>query len=156
MEDWLLLLVQDGPFLVFLALAVLLTAGMIFRSVQSPKFRVLALASAAAGWWLALGSIGALAREPPPPGVQEAPFTWTWASFFGGVLLLSITTVLVFGRKGARRELQGASVRIVMQSVVSLIVLTASLFVIVAGVAGDDAQKWAFASTGVILGYWLK
>lgn len=46
--------------------------------------------------------------------------------------------------------------RTIMQIAVSMCLLGASLFVILAGGYDPNAKHWAFATVGTILGFWLK
>lgn len=38
----------------------------------------------------------------------------------------------------------------------SVLVLAAALFIILSGGYEPDAEKWAYVTVGLILGYWLK
>jgi hypothetical protein len=44
----------------------------------------------------------------------------------------------------------------IMQVVISLVLLAASLYVILSKNYGDSETHWSFATVGTILGYWLK
>ena len=44
----------------------------------------------------------------------------------------------------------------IMQVIVSLLVLTAALYIILSMKYGESEQKWATGSAGLIVGFWLK
>ena len=44
----------------------------------------------------------------------------------------------------------------IMIIIVSVAVLTASLYVILSGRYDEGTQKWAFGTVGAIVGFWLK
>jgi hypothetical protein len=46
-------------------------------------------------------------------------------------------------------------VRIVMMVVVTVLVLVSGLYIILSQEYDDGTQKWAFASIGAIIGFWL-
>lgn len=47
-------------------------------------------------------------------------------------------------------------VHMTMQVLVSLVILSAALWVILSGQVNDAMQKWAFGAVGTVLGYWLR
>ena len=49
-----------------------------------------------------------------------------------------------------------AQTKILVQIVVSLTVLTASLYVVLSGRYDETYAKWAFGMVGLIVGYWLR
>jgi hypothetical protein len=46
--------------------------------------------------------------------------------------------------------------RLLMQAVVSLAVLGASLFIILTHGFSPDSKRWAYGTVGMVVGYWLK
>jgi hypothetical protein len=46
--------------------------------------------------------------------------------------------------------------RLIMQAVVSLAVLVASLLIILTHGFDPDNKHWAYGSVGMVVGYWLK
>jgi hypothetical protein len=47
-------------------------------------------------------------------------------------------------------------IRVVMVPLISVLVLSASLYVILSGGYKADGERWAFGSIGTIVGFWLK
>ena len=45
--------------------------------------------------------------------------------------------------------------REIMQIIISLVVLGASLYIILSKKYDNDVQKWAFGAIGTVIGYWL-
>jgi hypothetical protein len=48
------------------------------------------------------------------------------------------------------------STRMIVQILISVLLAAASLFVIVSDRYGSKQQNWAYATIGVLLGFWLK
>ena len=44
----------------------------------------------------------------------------------------------------------------VARAVVSVVMLTSSLFVILSGKYPDSTTKWAYGMVGLVVGYWLR
>lgn len=75
-----------------------------------------------------------------------------------GVAILTIAMLLVgvWFRTGVRaRGPTADSTSMVVGAVFSALVLLASLYVILSKKYGDAEQKWAYGSTGAVLGFWL-
>jgi hypothetical protein len=76
--------------------------------------------------------------------------------------VISIVGVVALVVAGARRSraLQTspneAKTVLTVQIIVSLAVLAAALYVIVAKPGATDDHKWAYSVVGTIVGYWLK
>jgi hypothetical protein len=51
--------------------------------------------------------------------------------------------------------MRGPLRRLIMQAIVSLAVLAASLFIILTN-GFDSGKHWAYGSVGMVVGYWLK
>ncbi|WBS02377.1 hypothetical protein OU994_29745 [Pseudoduganella sp. SL102] len=59
--------------------------------------------------------------------------------------------------EGPHRYAPSVSHQVVMSIIVTLAILAAALYVVLAQQAYSDAhQKWAFGAIGTIVGYWLK
>ncbi len=86
------------------------------------------------------------------------------------LVTLAVTVVLLGGLRFVggspqRQESPGATFRrsaanstttkLVMSVVVSLFALAAALFVILSASYDLDSQKWAYATCGTVVGYWL-
>ncbi|WP_299485220.1 hypothetical protein [Acaryochloris sp. IP29b_bin.137] len=56
----------------------------------------------------------------------------------------------------AAQSLSKPAIRLYISVVLSLVVLTSSIYVILNGSYDDSTEKWAFGAVGTILGYWLK
>ena len=48
------------------------------------------------------------------------------------------------------------SVRLTMAVVVSIVVLASALYVILSGSYDISSEKWAYATVGTIVGFWLR
>lgn len=48
------------------------------------------------------------------------------------------------------------TLRTIMPIVVSILVVAAGLYVILAGGYEDSSQQWAYGAVGAVLGYWLR
>lgn len=96
--------------------------------------------------------------------------SWPWF-VIGAALLLIISWrtlgLLAFLVVRSRRTRPGEfemyskavppfNVRGLVQIIITVAVLGSALFVILSNGYDDAEQKWAFASVGTILGYWLK
>jgi lysylphosphatidylglycerol synthetase-like protein (DUF2156 family) len=70
------------------------------------------------------------------------------------------SAMLLFGTSNmlpdASRAMRGPLKRFLMQAVVSLAVLAAALFVILAHGFDPGNKRWAYGSLGMVVGYWLK
>ena len=68
----------------------------------------------------------------------------------------------LLGKKGIRFPLPGVSPlmemipKSSMMILISLLVLSSSLYIILSGHYDDGSQKWAFGTVGSIMGFWLK
>lgn len=79
------------------------------------------------------------------------------------VLGLSSFAGRIDGRRGSwtkgaflRAGGNARKVNLVMVVLVSLVFMGASLWVILGGLYDADAQRWAYATCGTIVGYWLR
>ncbi len=170
----LVLFVLWGPgpalFLVTLVLLVALRAWLRFAQVDgsedpftgrmSRRATVMAGVAAALIVLLAVGAVVLLDR---PASYWSAPDPLsTLAAFFlpGLVILVGGGVLLVLGvaqRRRPNEPLFGTlSLHDGMTALVSIVVLLAALALILGGGDSQDSQKWAFGTTGSILGYWLK
>jgi predicted acyltransferase len=84
-------------------------------------------------------------------------------SFFLSVPgVIAVLGIIVLVRAGARRAqpVRATPGRektvLTMQVVVSLVVLAAALYVILARPDAPDDHKWAYSIIGTVVGYWLK
>jgi hypothetical protein len=53
-------------------------------------------------------------------------------------------------------QLSPNPVKTAMQVIISLVLLGASLYFVFSGSYDADRQKWAFATIGTLIGFWLK
>ncbi|MCC6445554.1 MAG: hypothetical protein IT210_19125 [Armatimonadetes bacterium] len=53
-------------------------------------------------------------------------------------------------------QAQESRLRLLMACLITFIMLTGTLYVILANRYDDSSQKWAYGAVGSILGYWLK
>ena len=82
----------------------------------------------------------------------------------GLALFLATAVALLAFRMGFPRlllppekvELQGTAPLPVIPLVVSLVVLSAALYIILSRKYASDSENWAFATAGTIVGFWLK
>jgi len=70
----------------------------------------------------------------------------------GAMMLFSISNVLPDAVAATHRQFR----RLMMQGVVSLFVLAASLLVVLTHGFDQGAKYWAFGTVGMVVGYWLK
>ena len=47
-------------------------------------------------------------------------------------------------------------IRIAMQTIITIVLLAASLMIIFSGKYDSDHQKWAYGTIGMLVGFWLK
>jgi len=43
-----------------------------------------------------------------------------------------------------------------MRVAITVVILTASLYIILSRSFGSDAEKWAYATAAVVIGYWFR
>lgn len=43
-----------------------------------------------------------------------------------------------------------------VRTVLTVIILSAALYIVLSGNFSSDTEKWAFAATGIVLVYWFK
>lgn len=53
------------------------------------------------------------------------------------------------------RGVSRATVQLVVQIAITIVVLGAALYIILGGSSDNDTQNWAFGAAGAIVGYWL-
>ena len=73
--------------------------------------------------------------------------------FIGSAGLLFGTSNILPNADAAMR---GPLRRLILQAVVSLGILGASLFIVSVHGFGPNGKCWAYASAGMVVGYWLK
>jgi hypothetical protein len=70
------------------------------------------------------------------------------------------SAMMLFGTSNmlanADPAMNGPLRRLLMQAVVSLAVMGASLFIILTHGFSPDSKRWAYATVGMVVGYWLK
>ncbi|MFZ0137014.1 MAG: hypothetical protein WAK89_08155 [Candidatus Sulfotelmatobacter sp.] len=76
------------------------------------------------------------------------------------LVIFIASAMMLFGTSNmlanADPAMNGPLRRLLMQAVVSLAVLGASLFIILTRGFGPDSKRWAYGSVGMVVGYWLK
>ena len=55
-----------------------------------------------------------------------------------------------------QRASKSLSGKALMPVIISLVLLAAALYIILAPGYGDEHQKWAFGTVGTLIGFWLK
>jgi hypothetical protein len=75
------------------------------------------------------------------------------AIFVGSAMLLFGTSNML---PNADVGMRGPLRRLLMQAVVSMAVLAASLFIILNQGFDPVNKRWAYGSVGMVVGYWLK
>jgi hypothetical protein len=73
--------------------------------------------------------------------------------FIGGAMMLFGTSNML---PNAPTAMHGPLRRLIMQAIVSLFILGVSVFVISTNAFHPDGKHWAYASVGMVVGYWLK
>jgi hypothetical protein len=76
----------------------------------------------------------------------------------GAIAVIGIITLAIIGSTflyTTNTLTQGSGSREVMQIIISLVILGASLYIILSKKYDDDVQKWAFGAIGTVIGYWL-
>ena len=69
-----------------------------------------------------------------------------------GMMLFGVSNMLPNADVAMRAPLR----RLIMQAIVSLAVLAASLFIILKDGFEPASKNWAYGSVGMVVGYWLK
>jgi hypothetical protein len=76
------------------------------------------------------------------------------------LVIFIASAMLLFGVSNflpnADPAMHGPLRRLLMQAVVSLAVVGASLFIILTHGFGPDSKRWAYGTVGMVVGYWLK
>ena len=76
----------------------------------------------------------------------------------GAIAVIGIITLAIIGSTflyTTNTLTQGSGSREVMQIIISLVILGASLYIILSKKYDGDVQKWAFGAIGTVIGYWL-
>jgi hypothetical protein len=83
------------------------------------------------------------------------------ALFIVSLVALAAFRFLLPKTTAPRADVSGLDPRLIMAIVVSIVILGAGLYVILATQGGqpkypEGTQKWAFGAVGSVLGFWLK
>lgn len=76
----------------------------------------------------------------------------------GIIAIVGLVALLFLGTTflaGTATFSEGSKSREIMQIIISLVVLVASLYIILSKKYDNDVQKWAFGAIGTVIGYWL-
>jgi hypothetical protein len=93
-----------------------------------------------------------MSRTPPPSQSEHKRFLPQFV-FFSGLAFAShelIASAILFAVPSAN------SVRLAMQVFVSVLLLSATLYVVLSKKYDAKDKHWAYTTIGLILGFWLK
>ena len=77
-------------------------------------------------------------------------------AYFGSVISAFLLAAARFPRPSVLAGFDEPLIVLAMQVVVSLVVLTAGLYVILAQSYALDDKKWGYGIVGTVIGYWFK
>lgn len=70
----------------------------------------------------------------------------------GAIAIIGIIVLIILG---AGPVFESSSTREIMQIIITLVILGASLYIILSKKYDADVQKWAYGAIGTVIGYWL-
>ena len=68
---------------------------------------------------------------------------------------IAIIGIIVLTILGVGSVFESSSTREIMQIIITLVILSASLYIILSKKYDADVQKWAYGAIGTVVGYWL-